>query len=485
MSILHTQPQVLLDTLFKFERCGKYDEALAELRDIWDDTTAFPKVDEFEPRLAAEIILRCGSLIGFLGHNEQLPNAQEKSKNLLTEARQRFLDIYDIEKVAECENYLALAYWRTGGLVEAEIWNEEALSHHLKQSSPTRIYSYLIKSFILLSLRKFDEIVKAFSLLEDDFNRYGDEFLKGSYYTNLGVALRNLGRLSEALEKYELARSHHQKSGHQIYLGTIENNFAYVYKAKNDFVKAHRSIDLASGIFRQIKDKTRIGFALDTKAQIYLAEENYAEALKTVEKAIKVLQKSENAGYLVETFLTKIKILLLLDDFSSATFCLVDAVQIAKTRISEEAAKDLVAEFELAIRRRNTPAISKIFTEKELISGDLELVLPASIAHYGNYQAVRIKNRHLEKIGLRLNSLAIVVDETVKRGDLAAVMEITDGSVRCGFFDADFGIVCLAGIDSEPQLLNESDIKILGKIVGVCASEKDANGQLIVKPLDI
>lgn len=83
MKTLHIKTKVLLKKLFEFERCGKYEEGLAELHDIWDDTTTFPNVEEFEPRLAAEIILRCGSLIGFLGHNKQLPNAQEKSKIFL------------------------------------------------------------------------------------------------------------------------------------------------------------------------------------------------------------------------------------------------------------------------------------------------------------------------------------------------------------------------------------------------------------------
>src|SRR3954470_14462529 len=105
MKVLHTQTTALLERLFVLERCARYNEALAELKDIWEDTEIFPKVEEFEPRAAAEIVLRCGGLIGFFGHNEQIPNAQEKSKNLLTEARNRFLEIGDVEKIAECENY--------------------------------------------------------------------------------------------------------------------------------------------------------------------------------------------------------------------------------------------------------------------------------------------------------------------------------------------------------------------------------------------
>src|SRR5687768_11615415 len=118
MKTFHTDVTVSTGNLFRLERCGRYEEALAELRHIWEDTNAFPEVADFAPREAAEIILRCGALIGFLGHIKQIPNSQEKSKNLLTEARSRFFDIYDAEKIAECENYLALAYWRTGELIE-------------------------------------------------------------------------------------------------------------------------------------------------------------------------------------------------------------------------------------------------------------------------------------------------------------------------------------------------------------------------------
>ena len=301
MKTLHTETALLLKRLFKLERSGKYDEALAELRDIWDDITTFPNIEEYEPRAQAEIILRCGALIGFLGHNKQIPNSQEKSKNLLTEARNRFLKIYNVEKIAECENYLALAYWRTGELVEAETWIEESLSHSLLNSSDVKIYSLLIRSVILLANEKYEEVVSNLEPFQTDFQKYGDAFLNGSFCTNLGFALRNLGKTAEALEKYKLAIHFHQKSGHQIYLGTVENNRAYFYKSINRFVEAHEAIDSSTKIFKRIKDRTREGFSLDTKAQIYFAEGKYKEALKTSEKAIAILNRSENKAYLVES----------------------------------------------------------------------------------------------------------------------------------------------------------------------------------------
>jgi hypothetical protein len=108
MKAFHLQTKISFENLVKLESCGLYEQALAELKDVWRDTNEPPDISAYAAFEAAEIILRCGSLIGFHGHNKQIPDAQEKSKNLLTEARQRFLDFGSVEKVAECENYWRL-----------------------------------------------------------------------------------------------------------------------------------------------------------------------------------------------------------------------------------------------------------------------------------------------------------------------------------------------------------------------------------------
>ncbi len=485
MNTFHTDASVLIESLFKLERCGRYEEALAELRDIWEDTTAFPSVDDFASRTAAEIILRCGALIGFFGHIKQIPNSQEKSKNLLTEARKRFLDIYDVEKIAECENYLALAYWRNGELVEAETWIEEALSHSIDKTGDAWIYSNLTKAVIYIALARYNEVEKNLRQLEKHFQLYGSYFLQGSFCTNLAVTLRNLGRTTSALKYYESARFFHQKSDHKIYLGTIENNLAYLYKSQNRFIEAHQAIDNSVEIFKKVKDRTREGFSLDTKAAIYCDEGKYTEALKVVEKAIRILSRSENADYLVETYLSKAKILLYLDDLTKAFLCLSDATHIAKTKISEERAESLVKEFEAALKEKQSPTIKQNFTEKEIGGETLELVLHASISHYQEYQGIWIKNSHLEKFGLRKGSLAVVTKDNIKRGDLVAIHEISTDSVMCGFYDSDFGLVCLEIVDGEPKLFNENEIEILGKIIGVGNSHKDSKGKIIVEPINL
>src|SRR6476660_7298870 len=117
MRTLHAQTaaqiSVLAKRLIKLERTGRYEEALAYFDDGWENEGFTPPVDADEAS-AAEILLRFGSLIGFQGFRREVPGAQERSKDLLTSAHGSFIQLGNTEKIAECENYIALAYWRKG-----------------------------------------------------------------------------------------------------------------------------------------------------------------------------------------------------------------------------------------------------------------------------------------------------------------------------------------------------------------------------------
>ncbi len=485
MKSLNTKLNISTQEIFQLERCGRYDDAIQKLSDVWEDKSAFPDVNHFDKATAAEIILRCGSLIGFLGHNKQIPNAQEHSRDLLTEAHQRFLEIYDIEKIAECENYLALSYWRKGELVEAEVWLEEAFSHNLSDSIDTKLFSHLIKSILTNANRKYAETVENFKLVESSFREYGDYYLNGTISSNLGIAYSNLGNIDESIKYYKLARHFHRKSQHQVYLGTVENNIALLYKSLKRFSKAHEAIDNATNVFKKIYDKTRNGYSLDTKALIYFDEGKFDQALETVESGIEILRKSENADYLVEILSTKVKILVSMNKIAEATLNLFEAYDIARIQISEVKANKLLTEFEHVINAVKSPKLIKVYSEDEIIEKDIELVLPPSISHYEEIEGVWIKNKHLEKVGLKKGSLAIIVKEKVERGDLVAVLERDSEAVICGFYDIDFGIVCLEAEDKKPQLFDENEIQILGKIVGVTDTKKDYDNKMHVEPIEI
>lgn len=473
----------LCESLRRLERLGRYEEALSEIGDLWADKTALPNTEGLSPQLKAELILRCGSLFGFLGYTKQIPESQEKARNLLTYARNLFLELDDVEKISECENYLALSYWRTGEANEAALWLEESFSRNLSESHDTRIYSYIIKSLIELSLNQPQKILKTLSKIEKVILKSSDNCLKGAYYNQIGIAWDLLENVSEALHNLELAKDFYKKANHQIYIGAICNDLSLLYKTACDFEKAHEMIDISTSIFKKIQDRTREGFSFDTKSQIFLSENKYEEALTAIENAISTLDKGENKSYVVESLKTKIKILISMNKLSAATFCLIEAVEIAKTKISEEKANNLVEVYETYLRDNFRKLNLESKSNRDPSLDNLELILPSPLSNFEDIQVIWINNSHLEEVGLLKNSLAVIVPtDEVNRGDLIALEEIENQNVNCGFYDNEFGIVCLEGYNSEPLLFDEDKIRIIGKIVGV-ANDKTSDGKLIVEPI--
>jgi hypothetical protein len=162
----------------------------------------------------------------------------------------------------------------------------------------------------------------------------------------------------------------------------------------------------------------------------------------------------------------------------------MSAVETQRIKIGEEASRELIENFEAELSR----VYSERVTARSLGSTDpsgVHLILPRSLGSYSSYSAIRINNTFLERYGLKKGTLAVIVDETVVRGDLAAIEEIRDGSVRCGIYDSDFGLVCLDRGDQEPELFDASEIRVLGKIIGVGENVDTLPGQVVVQPISV
>jgi tetratricopeptide (TPR) repeat protein len=341
----------------------------------------------------------------------------------------------------------------------------------------------LIRCLLNLSTQKYVENRENLAALEKYFLESGNDYLKGDFYNHLGLAEKGLGDLEQALRCFEMSRHYHQRSGHSIYQGTAANNIAQVYKMLRNFPLAHSGIDHATRLFRQAKDRPREGFSYDTKALIYLEERKYDDALKAVEKGIAVLRRSENSGYLAETILTKAVVEIFLNEkLTPAMLTLIEAVNIARQMTDEKRAERFVREFEEAVERKRSqaPVSGRPSTPAK---GDLRLVLPPALAHHTDCHGIWINNSYLEKAGLWQGSLAVVVNETVRRGDLVAVADGSTGEISCGFYDFEFGIIGLHGPDSEPLVFNEGTVEILGKIVGVADPAKEKGGKMMVEPI--
>lgn len=340
----------VISEFLEAEHKGLYEQAFEILVPFWDSKLNCPNTSGLTAEEQAEIFLRFGGVVGFLGNTELIPNAQEISKDLLTQAHQQFLNLSINEKIAECENYLALAYTRTGEYNEAHDWLRASLSRELSETDATRLYSKVIESIINLHRENYNEIIQNGSQLENLFKENAPDFLIGCFYNHIGLSHRSQGNKENALKYLKLAGLYFQKADHKIYYGATQNNLAQLLRRHNEFTAAHACAQHAAKIFEEIGDKTRTAYSLDTQAQIFLAEGKLETALKYSNRAIEMLEGSDSYRKLVETYRTKIKILIKQNQITEALTVMTAAHNIANLYISQELGKKIIDEVSLMIK---------------------------------------------------------------------------------------------------------------------------------------
>lgn len=112
---------------------GQYEAAREALGELWPGIGERPDVKELPPTVAAEVLLQCGALTGFLGSARNVSGAQERAKDLLTEAVRSFQSLGNYQKASEAQCELGACYWRLGAHDDARVMMRGALKP-LKES---------------------------------------------------------------------------------------------------------------------------------------------------------------------------------------------------------------------------------------------------------------------------------------------------------------------------------------------------------------
>ena len=112
-----------------FEDKGEYEHAREALGELWSRIGERPQIEGLQSSIGAEVLLRAGVLTGAIGSKNQVTDAQETAKNLISESLAIFKALGFRKKIAEAQTELALCYWRTGEYNEAR----DVLTDTLKQ----------------------------------------------------------------------------------------------------------------------------------------------------------------------------------------------------------------------------------------------------------------------------------------------------------------------------------------------------------------
>src|SRR5215213_4543831 len=90
-SLTHDERAQLRCQLAKrLEDTGNYEAAREAMGELWSRVGERPRLDDLNPANAAEVLLRSGTLTGWIGSSKQIEESQELAKNLLSESLVRF-----------------------------------------------------------------------------------------------------------------------------------------------------------------------------------------------------------------------------------------------------------------------------------------------------------------------------------------------------------------------------------------------------------
>lgn len=318
------------------ERVGDYEAARAALSGLWHRVGQHPLIEGLDQSVAAEVLLRTGSLSGYIGSAQQIEGAQETAKDLLSESAAIFTELQETAKVAEAYNSLGVCYFREGALDEARVTLQQALSLLAEDKSELKARALLNRAVVEAAAKRPSDSLDVLLEAAPFFPSSDDHALNGNYYLTLATALKNLGRaerrteyIDRALIEYAAASYHYEKAGHQSNLARVENNLGFLLLSIGKTQKAHEHLDYARRIFVTLKDSGSVAEVDETRARAFLAERRPAEAERLARSAVQTRDKGGEQALLAEALTTHATALARLGRFEQARFNFDRAIEIA------------------------------------------------------------------------------------------------------------------------------------------------------------
>jgi tetratricopeptide (TPR) repeat protein len=320
----------------QYEEAGEFDRAVDTLRPYWPKLGERPITENLIPEATAELLLRAGTLTGWLGSAKQVRGAQELAKDLISESASIFSSLNLQEKAAEARVDLAICYWREGGLDEARITLKLVLDGLENSNSEQRLRALLNSAIVEKVATREHEALKIYKEAEPLFAQCSNNALKGKFHNSHATLLRSLGSaenrpdyIDAALMEYTAASYHFEEAGHKRFQGRVEINVGYLFSTLGKFEEAHDHYDRAYNILRAVGDLGTAAQCQDARAQAFLLQGKNVEAERAAASAVKVLSNGDENASLAEALTNHGKALARLNQHQSAKAALDRAIETA------------------------------------------------------------------------------------------------------------------------------------------------------------
>lgn len=312
-----------------------YASALQIMRPLWHGVGERPDTRDLHPATAAEVLLCTGILTGWIGSRDQIPDAQETARNLITESINYHESHKDIRKVAEAQSELAYCYWRDGQINEARIMLQEALER-LPPAGLKRARALLKLADVEQSAGRHYDALKILTDNASVFTKIRHLATKGSYHNELAMTFEQIAVGDHrpdyfhcALVEYKVAEHQFKLAKNHIFRACVKNNVAVVLTNLRRFKEAHKHLDQARDLTVRFKDRTRTAQVDCTRAELLIAEGKFKAAEAVARRAASALDKVGHRTWLGDALISQATALARLGKHERAHVVLQRAMEVA------------------------------------------------------------------------------------------------------------------------------------------------------------
>lgn len=320
------------------EEAGEFERAEETLQPFWRGLPDRPETAGLTDKAKAELLLRTGTLTGWLGSAKQVSGAQEVAKDLISESADIFAVLGFAEKVAEAQVDLAICYWREGGLDEARVTLQLVLDSLEGSESEQKLRALLNSAIVERAATRDRDALRIYGEAAPLFDLSTNHALKGKFHNSHATVLRSVGAsedredyIDRALVEYAAASYHFEQAGHKRFQARVENNVGFLFATIGRFIEAHEHLARARALHVSVGDHGGAAGAEDSRAQAFLLEGKYEQAEQAARSAVGSLKRGGEHALLAEALTTHGKALARLKQIQVARTALDQAIEIAQT----------------------------------------------------------------------------------------------------------------------------------------------------------
>jgi len=320
-----------------FEEAGEYETAMETLQPFWRGLLYRPETTGISDHAKAELLLRTGTLTGWVGSSKQVAGAQEVAKDLISESSAVFESLGMAEKVAETRVDLAICYWREGALDEARVTLRLVLESLRDTQSEQTLRALLNSAIVERGATRDREALRIYRQAALRFDLSTNHALRGKFHNAHATVLKHLGvaenreqYIDEALVEFTAASFHFEQAGHHRFQATVENNVGLLFASVRRFAEAREHVNSARHLFVRVGDHGGVAYADDTLAQVFLLEGKSEDAERAARRAVQALKRGGEQRILAEALTTHGRALARLKQASVARTALDQALEIAQ-----------------------------------------------------------------------------------------------------------------------------------------------------------